>query len=64
MVLDYKRIWPGIDDSYYLSGDNHGQLNAFEEHAVRELTKHVLQERYPESVAVFLRRLVKGEQDG
>ena len=63
-VLEYKRTWPGIDDSYYLSGDNGGQLNAFEEHAVRELTKHVLQERYPESVAVFLRRLVKGEQDG
>ena len=35
MVLDYKRIWPDIDDSYYLPGDNDGQLNAFEEYSGR-----------------------------
>ncbi len=64
VVLEYKRTWPSIDDSYYLSGDNDGQLNAFEEHAVRELTKHVLQERCPESIAGFLRHLVKEGQDG
>ena len=59
MVLDYKRIWPGIDDSYYLSGDNDGQLNAFEEYAVRKLTEHVLQKKCPESIADFLHCLLK-----
>lgn len=63
IVLENRQIYPGIDASYYLSGNNAGQLNAFEEYAVRELTKYVLQERCPESIVAFLRRLVKGGQD-
>ena len=38
IVTTAKRIYPGIDESYYLSGDNAGRLNAFEEYAVRVLT--------------------------
>ena len=30
MVLASKRAWNGIDNSYYLSGDDACQLNAFE----------------------------------
>lgn len=39
IVLEKKRKYPDLDASYYLAGDKEGQLNAFEEYAVRELTK-------------------------
>ena len=42
IVLAVKRTYPDIDESYYLSGDQAGQLNAFEEYAVRALTKVVM----------------------
>lgn len=58
IVLANKRIYPGIDDSYYLSGDDAGLLNAFEEHAVREMTKRVLKTNYPDSLILFLKEMV------
>lgn len=57
-VLESRREYPGIDASYYLSGDNAGQLNAFEEYAVRELTKDILAMNFPESLADYLRKLL------
>ena len=38
-ILENKRKYRGIDDSYYLSGHDDGQINAFEEFLVRSLTK-------------------------
>lgn len=59
MVLANRRTYPCIDDSYHLSGDNAGQLNAFEEYAVRELTKDVLTDRLPEHLSAYLDHLLK-----
>ncbi len=56
-VLANKRIYLGIDDSYYLSGGDAGLLNAFEEHAVREMTGRVLKANYPDSMVCFLKGL-------
>lgn len=61
IVLEKERVYPGIDDSYYLSGDKDGQLNAFEEYAVRELTANILLERFPENITVFLRHIAENE---
>lgn len=58
IVLANKRVYSGIDDSYYLSGDETGQLNAFEEYAVREMTKRVLKTNHPDSLIRFLKGLV------
>lgn len=57
MVLATKRAYPDIDESYYLSGDEVGQLNAFEEYAVRELTKEIMKENYPDSIVTYLKGL-------
>ncbi len=43
-----------IDDSYYLSGDNIGKLNAFEEFAVRNLTEDILKGKYPDELPHYL----------
>ena len=55
IVLAAKRTYPDIDESYYLSGDKVGQLNAFEEYAVRALTKDVMIENYPDELSSYLR---------
>lgn len=56
-VLANRRIYPDIDDSYYLEGDDEGQINAFEEHAVRQLTKDILDRRYPDNLEIYLKGL-------
>ena len=58
MVLASKRVWNGIDNSYYLSGNDAGRLNAFEEYAVRKLTKSILNGKYPDALLSFLRELI------
>lgn len=57
IVLATKRAYPGIDESYYLSGSKAGQLNAFEEYAVRVLTKNVMNGDYPDELNSYLREL-------
>ncbi len=57
LVMTVKRTYPDIDESYYLSGDNAGQLNAFEEYAVRALTKNVMNGDYPHSLVTYLKGL-------
>lgn len=57
-VLAIKRTYPGIDESYYLSGGEAGQLNAFEEYTVRKLTKDVMYDKYPLGIASYLRGLL------
>lgn len=59
IVSESKMVYSGIDASYYLSGDNSGQLNAFEEYAVRELTKDILTMNFPESLGGYLRKLLE-----
>lgn len=58
MVLANKRAYPNIDKSYYLSGDNAGQINAFEEYAVRALTKGAMENEFPDKLAAYLRGLL------
>lgn len=58
LVLESKQTYPGIDKSYYLSGGEAGQLNAFEEYAVRELTKDAVHDKYPLDIASYLRELL------
>lgn len=53
-----SRRYPGIDDSYYLSGDDAGQRNAFEEFAVRMLTQYILKGNYPDNLISFLKELI------
>ena len=58
MVLATKRTYPGIDESYYLSDDKAGQLNAFEEYAVRALTKDVMDGNFPNTLTAYLKGLL------
>lgn len=57
-ILANRRRYADIDVSYYLSGDNAGQLNAFEEYAVRRLTGVVMDEHYPDELIPFLYDLI------
>lgn len=57
-VLAGKRIYPGIDNSYYLTHTDAGYLNAFEEYAVRELAKNIMDARYPDTLDTFLKELI------
>lgn len=50
--------YPDLDSSYYLSGDNAGKCNAFEEFAVRELTKCVMAGDYPTNLLAYLEQLL------
>lgn len=46
-VLVSKRNFDGIDSSYYLSDNENGKLNAFEEYSVRALTKEISNKTLP-----------------
>lgn len=59
MVFESRRVYPDLDVSYYLSGDAAGQLNAFEEYAVRKLTKDILAMDFPKSLADHLQKLLE-----
>ena len=58
-VIANRNTYPGIDNSYYLSGDDVGQLNAFEEYAVRELTQNILLNQIPEDLTEHLLQLLQ-----
>ncbi|MBR6767658.1 MAG: hypothetical protein IKM02_06885 [Clostridia bacterium] len=53
-ILRNKQLYPGLDNTYYLSGDDTGHLNAFEEYAVRKLTNDILTQNYPASLSSYL----------
>lgn len=57
-ILQVPCQYPGINNSYYLSGDDAGKYNAFEEYAVRELTKCVMDGNYPSDIMVYLTGLL------
>ncbi len=51
------RAFPGIDASYYLSGNIEGQLNAFEEYAVRHLTREITNGHFPSDLLHYLKSI-------
>lgn len=53
-ILADDRMYPGIDASYYAAG----RLNAFEEHLVRVLTQHAMQDALPDDLPAFLHTLL------
>ncbi len=58
-ILQIDHCFSNIDSSYYLSGDPTGKLNAFEENAVRCLTKRVIAGDYPANISNFVQDLCK-----
>ena len=57
-VMQNRREYPGVDASYYLAGTDAGQINAFEEYAVRELTRDMMENRYPDDLVRYLRKRI------
>lgn len=53
-ILQPPYQYPGVDSSYYISGDDTGKYNAFEEFAVRKLTKRVMTDDYPSDLIAYL----------
>ncbi|MBR4434536.1 MAG: hypothetical protein IKS90_00325 [Clostridia bacterium] len=53
-VLAAKQKWNDLDESYYLSGDDAGILNAFEEHTVRVLSADILACKYPHDLNKYI----------
>ena len=54
MILKRRPVNEQLDDSYYLSGDDCGVLNAFEETVVRSLTEEVMKGKYPGDLSAYL----------
>ncbi len=57
-VMQTGCVFPDVDRSYYLSGEDVGKLNAFEEYAVRELTKRAMTVDLPISLIKYMERLL------
>ena len=53
-----KRIYPGVDASYYAAG----QVNAFEEYAVRQLTQLAMQDALPLDLAGYVLQLAENNR--
>lgn len=60
-ILQYDTFYTGIDESYYLTGDSNGKINAFEEYAVRKLTDIVLTGKPPSDFKMFLREILNAK---
>lgn len=56
-ILAGKQNYENIDDSYYLAGDENGMLNAFEEFAVRSLTKKIQEGIFPTDLEAYIKTL-------
>jgi len=59
IILKYRIRYPDIDDSYYLSGDEQGRINAFEEYLVRCLTKSIFAEFIPSNLRLFIDEILR-----
>lgn len=53
-----RKVYPGIDESYYLDQSEQGYRNAFEEYAVRSLTKRILRQEWPADLSDYLIHLI------
>ncbi len=60
IVCKNSRRYPGVDASYYLSENAAGQINAFEEFCVRQLTRDMISMNYPEDLTNYLKALACG----
>lgn len=60
-ILASKRNFDGIDSSYYLSDNESGKLNAFEEYSVRTLTKEVSSQTQPDDLRKYILSLLDGK---
>lgn len=58
-ILQKEAYYPELDSSYYLSGDDKGKLNAFEEFLVRQLTAAVLRDDIPDDLDDYVRMNIK-----
>lgn len=56
-ILANKRKYENIDASYYLSGDEDGTLNAFEEFLVCSLTERFLERLLPDDLKAYIETL-------
>lgn len=56
-ILAGKQKYKDIDASYYLTGDESGRLNAFEEFAVRSLTKKFQEGIFPTDLEMYIKAL-------
>ena len=54
LVLEYKPVNDQIDQSYYLSDNNAGLINAFEETVVRSLTEEIMNGKYPNNLLTYI----------
>ena len=57
-ILENNDTYWDIDASYYLSGNDEGRLNAFEEYAVRKLSLDIIEEKYPIDIITYLEALM------
>lgn len=57
-ILENNDTYWNIDASYYLSGNDEGRLNAFEEYAVRKLSLDIIEEKYPIDIITYLEALM------
>jgi len=58
IILQHHREYPDIDASYYLAGDEHGRLNAFEEYLVRKLTALAIGDKLPSDIEPYIRQIL------
>ena len=56
-ILAGKQKYKDIDASYYLTGDENGMLNAFEEFAIRSLTKKFQEGIFPTDLEMYIKAL-------
>ncbi len=59
LVLENNTVNSQIDGSYYLSGNDDGSINAFEETVVRALTEEIMKGNYPEDLPAYLDNSLK-----
>ena len=64
LVLAYGTINSQIDPSYYLSENDAGFINAFEETVVRSLTKEIMKGKYPGNLTDYVASFLTQKQSG
>ena len=58
LMLEHKAINSQLDGSYFLSDNDAGTINAFEETVVRALTEEIMKGMYPEDLSAYLDRFL------
>lgn len=58
IILQQSVNYLNIDPSYYLDGDEHGRLNAFEEYLVRKLTSLASTDKLPFDIGSYINEII------